>query len=1088
MSRFPTPSEMMRARRPYLFSDSECTDAYRLSESELSHHLDTLTDRNQHKDFEVFCRKLCERELCPNLRPQTGPEGGGDGKVDTETYPVDEKISERWYVGDGKSGAERWGFAFSAKKAWSDKVRSDVKGIVGTERGYDRIIFFTNRPARQRDRLRVEDELHQEYGVKVTIFDREWIIDRVFSHGHKDLAYEYLRAGQREPDKIKLGPRDFKRQQALDELEAGLNKLGSTAQDQTQAVSDTFEAARLSRELERPRFETEGRFKRAIDYAKKYGASYQHLRAVYEHAWTAFWWFDDIEAMQEKYELVETIAFASGHAVHISKVCNLHQLLVGRVFQGHETPEELSFADRSKRLKEKLLELAADGTRPNNALHAETLLVFHRMSEILPSEEGNNFDEIWEALCGIIDRAEGLGEFPADLLETMVEAIGESAPDSQAFDTLVEKLAEFMAERSAEIKAGSLYLQQGERKLAAEKPIDGIKWLGRAVIHLSKDECREDQAKALYCLAVGYRGAGLRWAARAAALASLIQYLALSETEGDLRIELIPALNLFAMLSLQLGHILDVLSAIRFLQAIGNNAPLDDESQERLKNKINEFDRLLACLLVIQLPEEVRRLESLPDVLERLTLFSARMALLYRLGHIDELKADGSIPEGTDEHEIHEMMTFLASQPACSSLPNRVILFDEAFSGVRTKILGVEIEIAASHTLEGVLQAETYAAAFEGFAATLLNAGAFPHTEKFTVRIRQLNDIQDAAVAEDDDSAMEVCVPADWRLAEVNNIGRYNEHLIFSCIHALASVAMLRDAAETIENLVKTENVFERATLFCRAGISRNRVFGTHAGRISDWDDSINQNFAMAPDAPARPSAIELPLPEGDDEDEMPEVVGEIRSHDDIVVRALINPRLWDAAEWKGMMYGVTVPGQPPFLGLMFANASKGEAIFKDWHARFGRDDSLDEIHISVIKGIDQQNPFHYRGHITQDIDRLAGKTGKIFVNTSRMNTMTVDNHRNLVLFCQHLEACGAYFLVPAVLDASGSPKLLMELAILKRKFHIREAWQIGPHDLDAMAIRPDDDVVIPDGQDAPPVRELVKMRQDIAQRRSDSE
>jgi tetratricopeptide (TPR) repeat protein len=1078
MSRFPTPSEMMRVKRPYLYSDSECTDAYRLSESEFSHHLDTLTDRNQHKDFEIFSRKLSERELCPNLRPQTGPEGGGDGKVDTETYPVDERISERWYVGDGKSGTERWGFAFSAKKAWSDKVRSDVKGIVGTERGYDRIFFFTNRPARQRDRLRIEDELHQEHSVKVTILDREWIVDRIFSHGHKDLAYEYLKAGEHQPDNIRLGPRDFKRQQALDELEVGLKKQGSTAQEQTQAVSDTFEAARLSRELERPRFETEGRFKRAIDHAKKYGASYQHLRAVYEHAWTAFWWFDDIETMQDKYEQVEALAFASGHAVHISKVCNLYQLLVGRVFQGHETAEELSFADRSKRLKEKLLELAADKSRPNNALYAETLLVFHRMSESSLSGERENLDEIWQALCGIIDKAGGLGEFPADMLETMVEAIGESAPDSQAFDTLVEKLAEFMAERSKEIKAGSLYLQQGKRKLSAEKPVDGIKWLGRAVIHLSKDESREDQAKALYYLAVGYRGAGLRWAARATALASIIQYLAMSETEGDLRVETIPALNLFAMLALQLGHIVDVLSAIRFLQAIGSNAPLDDESGERLKNQITQFDQLLACLLIIQPPEEIRRLESLPDVLDGLTLFSARMALLYRLGHIDELKADGSIPEETDDHEIHEMMTLLASQPACSSLPNKVVLFDEAFSGVRTKILGVEIEIEASNTLEGVLKAETYAAAFEGFAATLLNAGAFPHTEKLRVRIRQLDNIQEASVAEDDDFMMEVCVPADWRLAEIDNIGKYNKHLIFSCIHALASVAMLRDAAETIEELVRTENVFERATLFCRAGISRSRVFGSHAGRISDWGDYINQNFPMAPDAPARPAAMELPVLAGEDEEEMPQVFGEIRSHNDVVVRAIINPRLWDAAEWKGMMYGVTVPGQPPFLGLIFANASKGEAIFKNWHARFGIEDSQDEIHISVIKGIDRRNPFHYRGHITQRLDTLSAEQGKVFFNNSRMNTMTVDNHRNLEIFFKHLKAYGAYFLVPAVFGESGLPELRMELAILKQKFHVREAWQIGPHDVDMMAVRPEDDVIIPEGETAPPVHELVKIRE----------
>jgi hypothetical protein len=47
-------------------------------------------------EFEHFCRRLAEKELCPNLLPHTGPTGGGDSKVDAETYPVAEQVSLRW--------------------------------------------------------------------------------------------------------------------------------------------------------------------------------------------------------------------------------------------------------------------------------------------------------------------------------------------------------------------------------------------------------------------------------------------------------------------------------------------------------------------------------------------------------------------------------------------------------------------------------------------------------------------------------------------------------------------------------------------------------------------------------------------------------------------------------------------------------------------------------------------------------------------------------------------------------------------------------------------------------------------------------
>ncbi|UXN03099.1 hypothetical protein [Bartonella sp. HY406] len=1078
MSKIFTPSEIMRAQRPQLFSDSVCTDAYRLSEAELSHHLDTLTDRNQHKDFEVFCRKLGERELCPNLRPQTGPEGGGDGKVDTETYPVDSSVSERWYVGDGISGSERWAFAFSAKKAWSDKVRSDVKGIVETQRGYNRIIFFTNRAARQRDRLRIEDELFSQYGVKVTIFDREWIIDRIFSHDHKDLAHKYLQAGEYQPDAIKLGPRDFERQQKLDELEVRLKKSSSTTQEQMQAVEDSLEAALLSRSLERPRYETDGRFKRAIDYAKKYGASYHHLNAVYEYAWAVFWWFDDIETMQDQYGKVETIAFASEQAGHIAKVFRLYQLLIGRVLRCHETAGEVLLIDRSKRLKAKLLELAADNSKPNNALHAETLLVLHRMWQILISKEKGNLDEIWGELCGIIDRAVGLGEFPADMIEEVVNAISESSPDSQMFDTLVEKTAEFMAERSREIKAGEMYLQQGKLKLNAEKAIEGIKWLGRSVVYLSKAECREEQAEALNHLAAAYGDVGLFWAARASALASIVQYLALSESEGCLRVEMISVLSLFVRLSLQLGHVLDVLSSIQFLHAIENITPLDEQSKKMLKNEFTNLDQLFACLIIIQSSVDIRRLESLPDILDCLALPLTRFALLYRLGYLDELKSDGSIPDGTEDHEIHEMMKLMASQLACSSFPYKIVILDNGFNNVSTKILGVMINVETSNTLEGFLQAETYATVFEAFAATLLSAKAFPLTEKLTVRVRQLDTIEEASVEVSDDFMMEVCVPTNWSLLEMNNLLIYNQHLVSFCIHALMNVAMLSDAAKTIEDLVKGENILERATLFCRAGIFRSRVFGTHVGRISDWSDYINRTFSGLSSEHTRPTTIELPPLTSENEEVIPQFVDEIRSHDDIIVRANVNPRLWDAAEWKGMVYGVMKLGHPPVVGLTFSNGQKGEAIFKNWRERFGNEDHNEEIYISVIRGIDQQNPFYYRVHITHNFDALPEKKGKMVVNTSRMNTMMVNDHKNLEMFCHHLNACGAYVLVPAILSEAGLYEFRMELGIIKRKFCLREAWQIGANDIDRIAIRPDDDVIIPKEENSPPIHELIKFRE----------
>ncbi len=65
----------MRELRSEKYSDTRVRSAYQLEPDIFEYRLDTITSRNETHDFELFCRKLCERTICPNLRPQTGPEG-----------------------------------------------------------------------------------------------------------------------------------------------------------------------------------------------------------------------------------------------------------------------------------------------------------------------------------------------------------------------------------------------------------------------------------------------------------------------------------------------------------------------------------------------------------------------------------------------------------------------------------------------------------------------------------------------------------------------------------------------------------------------------------------------------------------------------------------------------------------------------------------------------------------------------------------------------------------------------------------------------------------------------------------------------
>ena len=134
-----------RELRPQKFSDSKIVYEIPLTRELFDKQLEILSTKKMQSEFENFIVKCAERLITPNIKPQTGPDGGGDGKVDAETYEVSSDISDKWYVANGgASGKEKWAFAISCKKQWKPKVTGDIEKIANTNREYTRALFFSN--------------------------------------------------------------------------------------------------------------------------------------------------------------------------------------------------------------------------------------------------------------------------------------------------------------------------------------------------------------------------------------------------------------------------------------------------------------------------------------------------------------------------------------------------------------------------------------------------------------------------------------------------------------------------------------------------------------------------------------------------------------------------------------------------------------------------------------------------------------------------------------------------------------------------------------------------------------------------------
>jgi hypothetical protein len=512
-----SPKDFLRARRPEAFSDSWSEDENGLDRSLLEYHLATITNRSQEVRFEEFARALAEKEVCPNLVPQTGPTGGGDSKADTETYPVADSLSICWFAGIGReSSTERWAFAVSAKKAWGQKARADVASIMGTGRGYKKIFFTSNQYIRSKDRAAAEDELSTKYGVEVRIFDRTWILDKVFQNKREELAVEKLDLAVTRLPTINKGPRDLQRERDLEEIETQIEQAVTADQYSLHLADDSMTAAILSRALERPRIETDGRFERADRIVQKCGIPHQFVRNAYDRAQTVFWWYEDFPEFLTRYDVMEDRVRDSWNTYDFELLTNLWILLHG-LYQRQDTVIQKSiYEEKSSRLLAELDRLASQEDRPSSVAQAKTLKILIKIFRADPASK--DLASLLDDLAALIAEAEPLAGYPLLPLINLLIELEEVLDDIPGYRRLFKQIVDIAGTRKNDIVAAQMLVKSGQKQLLRDRPKQAIVNLGMALGRLYKNESRRELVRALYLCGRAYERLGLFWAARGSLL------------------------------------------------------------------------------------------------------------------------------------------------------------------------------------------------------------------------------------------------------------------------------------------------------------------------------------------------------------------------------------------------------------------------------------------------------------------------------------------------------------------------------------------------------------------------------------------
>ncbi|MCD8291329.1 MAG: hypothetical protein LUC91_07495 [Prevotella sp.] len=1048
-------SSYLREKKPELFSDSSVVYELPLTKEIFENQIDSLSAKRMQSEFENFIIKCALRLITPNIKPHTGPDGGGDGKVDAETYEVSPDISDKWYESEeGAIGKEKWAFAISCKKHWAQKLENDVEKAADTKRGYTRILFFSNQYIKASSCFEKEQSLTEKYNIKVEIYDKSWCEKAVFDDGCKDIAIETLNFSDEYKVNTKhIGPLDKTRKAKLDELEKRIIRPINGID--TGYIEELRETYILSRGLALPRRDIEGRFDRAQRECNNHGTIQQAFLIMYDHAWTSFFWFDDVDATYCYYLKLKEFFKDDCSVERVEKLTNILSIFMNldraNLFDHHKAQSEISFIEN--------LEVALEkrGDRPSSLLYlkiymAEQQLINHiYLSE--PIEEDIN--TIRPLLLEAPNRLDISFEIQYEVLNGLNAVI----EDNQTYEELLDDLVSIIRESRSAQGAAEIDLDRALSLIKKEHYKQAIPHLSRCIHPFEKEECLDDLIKTYGLLAQALYSLGLPYSAEAYLVKTASLLLKRFHDTGYMPYSLLEAIQNLCHIEILLGRIVMYLVWHELMVVISQNGHYYENEHYNNTNQAHDFG--WACRFATSNLENPN-LRYLPDILERSGMFTAASYLKFILGYVEDLDED-------NERIFRENSLYVQIQ---SNPITKEFLYDLNISTageteLQTTVHNCTIHVKYNNTCQNQVIAEIFLGSIEALFATMDNMEArtmFPH-----IYIEMINSGDN----------LKLQVPTKNCEYKLSVGDKYTEEELWQCIASFLTyllshnILLDKNLGEILQNKQEKEKLMDRVydLLYVKQAIS-NVLGNEFKNKLEDWRKDSDKEYPLKPTA-VRNTAIDF---------------SNKKQQDMTFYSPNKDMRIWDDAHWFGCIYLFGLEKEPPILLFAFQNYSIGKQIVDEWNNNYLMLNH--SITIYFIKGIDIDNPTRYRVCIAPNT-QLAEATGEgyRFYNINcRLCDMTQVNNAGLSTFENLFKQFQFCKLSACQLDDNNrliNPTDLHD-AFEFKNVEFRYAWEIGIKDQARSAIMPSDHPIIPDDMtDTAPVLELLEELRNIRKNRS---
>ncbi len=709
--------------------------------------------------------------------------------------------------------------------------------------------------------------------------------------------------------------------------------------------------------------------------------------------------------------------------------------------------DDARLTDRVSRLRARLEKIEADPNNPNSALAATTSILILKLNRSKLLDQMDDMTDLWARFSDILEKAKSLGEFDPDGLVRVIKGLAQVAGTNAEYNALIEKTAVFVKDRVGEAEAARMLIERA-KQLEPSETLERIRLIGKAIPYLTKGDLSDDLVEPLGLLALAYHQAEVYWAARSACLMAIATITTQIDEDGVVSPLTVWAIEVWALTSLQLRHFPDLLCALRLLDAVFAERLLSEKALASITKKRETIEAALAACLVHLPDDDIARLDNLADYLERGELWIARMALLYSLGHNQHLRDEGGIPEEASDEEITTLFSKFASQTVSDhQIPAPVILNADERQTFQTKVVGLTLTVRVSGTQTSILVAEAILTSIEAYLATALDRSIMPHTEDFSIEVAEISGIAEPAF-DVDPSEMRASIrwPEEQNPAQAKLAHDAIPFLMTVAASVLATTSHVGDLDEFLSRLHADERVGNRIAVMLETPNFYSRIFGRPLTRLADLVSDEDSRFPLRD----RPELERL-------EEEM--VPGEATrtqtpTHRSLSVRSVVDMPLWDEAVWRGAGYASLGPKNPPVVLLLFENRQAAERIFARWRKRFGRTDDNEAIHLAIIRGVSREAPHKYVCLVTSSpaIDERTPTGDARSILVGRHVEIDPENPAHLENFIEDFRLKGCYLLAPAVLR-DGSAEPLLQHAILKRRFVVRHVDDVGPNDIEAMAL-----------------------------------